>query len=125
MDNNHDFSQFDRDNMNRLLTAAYINQANAVLAKIYASPRAGRVTGKVLAADTKAGEALVRYQAMDYLGALTWAHEAYELVLGAAVQIAVPVEPQSWQADYRARGVAWKFIDTANPRRLDFSEIMH
>jgi hypothetical protein len=28
------FSQFDRDNMDRWMTAAYINQANAVLAMI-------------------------------------------------------------------------------------------
>ena len=38
IDLNWDFSQFDMDNMNRYLTSIYINQANTILAKIYASP---------------------------------------------------------------------------------------
>jgi hypothetical protein len=33
-DLNYDFSQFDRDNMNRYLVATYINQANSMLAMI-------------------------------------------------------------------------------------------
>lgn len=35
IDLNSDFSQFDRDNMARDLTAGYINQANAILTQIY------------------------------------------------------------------------------------------
>ena len=34
IDLNWDFSQFDRDNMNRYLTSVYLNQANAILADI-------------------------------------------------------------------------------------------
>ena len=58
------FSQFDRDNMNRYLTAAYINQANAVLAMIAASPRAGRGWYAVLQADSDAAAALNAYDVM-------------------------------------------------------------
>ena len=48
-DLNFDFGQFDRDNMNRFLVATYINQANSVLAMIYASPRAGQAAARLIA----------------------------------------------------------------------------
>lgn len=117
IDLNWDFSQFDQDNMNRYLTSEYINQANAVLAKIYASPRAGRVSAQLSAADALAGQALVAYAAMDYAGAAMYAKQAYAGVLAAAAQINVPVEPQSWQADYKAKGASDKFVDTLDYQR--------
>jgi hypothetical protein len=112
------FSQFDRDNMNRYLTAAYINQANAVLAMIAASPRAGQVATLVLQADAAAAAALNAYDDMNYSGAAGDAKSAYERVLAAAATIDVPVEPQSWQADYKAKGTSPKFVDIVPYDRL-------
>lgn len=111
IDLNWDFSQFDRDNMNRYLTSVYINQANVVLQDIYASPRAARVAAQLLDADATAAAALAAYGTMDYLGAATHAQQAYQIVLDAAAAINVQVEPQAWQADYRAKGASGKFVD--------------
>jgi hypothetical protein len=111
IDLNWDFSQFDRDNMNRWMTSVYINQANTILADIYASPRAAQVSGLLISADNAATAALDSYAAMDYATAVTQAQSAYQDVLEAARQINVKVEPQAWQADYKAKGKSDKFID--------------
>jgi hypothetical protein len=117
MDLNWDFSQFDRDNMNRYMTVNFINQANVILAKIIASPRAGSVSSDLEAADANAAQALVLYQAMDYAGAAAQASLAYRAVVGAAFKIQVPVEPQSWQADYKAKGTNPMFVDSVDYHR--------
>jgi hypothetical protein len=111
------FSQFDRDNMDRWLTAAFINQANSVLASIYASPRAAAQAAALVAADAKATEALAQYQAMNYPAAVISARTAYMGVLTAAAAIGVKVEPQSYQADYKAKGRSPKFIDYVDYRK--------
>lgn len=111
------FSQFDRDNMDRWLTAAYINQANSVLAGIVASPRVNSQAAALMAADAKAAEALAQYQAMNYGAAVTSARRAYMGVLKAAAAIGVKVEPQSYQADYKAKGRSPKFVDTVDYRK--------
>lgn len=108
------FSQFDRDNMDRWLTAAYINQANSVLASVYKSPRVNQQAVALIAADAKASEALTHYQAMNYAAAVTSAKTAYAGVLAAAAAIGVKVEPQSYQADYKAKGKSPKFVDTVD-----------
>jgi hypothetical protein len=108
------FSQFDRDNMDRWLTAAYINQANSVLASVYKSPRVNRQAAALIAADAKANEALIQYQAMNYAAAVVSAKTAYVGVLAAAAAIGVKVEPQSYQADYKAKGKSPKFVDTVD-----------
>ena len=105
------FGQFDRDNMNRYLTAAYINQANVILAKIAASPRADQVQPQLAQADHDATAALHVYAGMDYLNAARLAKTAYERVRSAAAAIHVQVEPQAWQADYRAKGMSSHFVD--------------
>jgi hypothetical protein len=117
IDLNWDFSQFDRDNMNRYLTSVYLNQANGILARVYASPRAGRVSGALTAADASAAAALAAYAAMDYAGAAAQAKQAYDGVLAAAEQINVQVEPQSWQADYKAKGASPHFVDPVDYHR--------
>jgi len=117
IDLNWDFSQFDRDNMNRYLTSVYLNQANAVLASVYASPRAGQVSAALLAADAHAAAALTAYATMDYLGAAGHAKLAYDGVLDAAAQINVQVEPQAWQADYKAKGASPHFVDPVDYHR--------
>jgi hypothetical protein len=108
------FSQFDRDNMNRWMTATYVNQANAVLAAMYKSPRIGQASAALAAADANAALALTRYAAMNYAGAAAAAKAAYVQVLAAAAAIKVKVEPQAWQADYKAKGKSTKFIDTVD-----------
>lgn len=117
IDLNWDFSQFDRDNMNRYLTSIYINQANTILAKIYASPKAGQVSSLLTSADNHAALALSAYDSMDYAGAALYAKLAYEDVLSAAAQINIKVEPPSWQADYKAKGKSDKFVDTVDYQR--------
>ena len=111
------FSQFDRDNMDRWLTAAFINQANSVLARVYASPRVATQAGALVAADAKATEALAQYQAMNYPAAVISARAAYMGVLTVAAAIGVKVEPQSYQADYKAKGRSPKFIDYVDYRK--------
>lgn len=118
IDLNWDFSQFDRDNMNRYLTSVYINQANVILDKIYASPRAGQAGSLLMAADGFAAAALSDYDAMDYAGAAANAKMAYSKVLEAAAQINVQIEPQSWQADYKAKGADGKFVDGVDYQRF-------
>jgi hypothetical protein len=118
IDLNADFGQFDRDNMARYLTAGYINQANTILAAIYVSPRAGNASASLLAADAQASGALSAYQAMNYATAAARAKLAFGQVLAAAAQAGVSVEPQSYTADYKAKGRSPKFVDTANYKRL-------
>lgn len=118
IDLNADFGQFDRDNMARYLTAGYINQANTILADIYASPRAGNATAALMAADAQAAGALSAYAAMNYATAAARAKLAFGSVLSAAAQAGVQVEPQNYTADYKAKGRSPKFVDTVNYRRL-------
>ena len=54
---------------------------------------------------------------MDYAGAAMHAQLAYGDVLSAAAQIKVQVEPQSWQADYKAKGASDKFVDSVDYQR--------
>lgn len=117
IDLNWDFSQFDRDNMNRYMTAIYLNQANAILADIYASSKAAQAGSLLTSADNHAAQALTAYAAMDYAGAAMHAKLAYLDVLAAAAQINVKVEPQSWQADYKAKGESSKFVDSVDYQR--------
>jgi hypothetical protein len=117
LDLNYDFGQFDRDNMNRYLVATYINQANSVLAPIYASPRAGNAAAQLTAADTAAADAVAKVHAMDYPGAAASAKAAYTTVMAAAVTAGVHIEPQSYAADYKSKGVSPKFVDTVDYRR--------
>ena len=117
IDLNWDFSQFDRDNMNRYLVATYINQANSVLAQIYASPRAGTAAAQLTAADAAAAAAVAKVHAMDYPGAAASAKTAYTTVLAAAVTAGVHIEPQSYTADYKSKGTSPKFVDTVDYRR--------
>src|SRR5262249_35500667 len=115
----YDFSQFDRDNMNRDLTATYINESNSILARIYASPRAGEVSSAISSADQDAAAALTAYQAMQYLTATAYAKSAYGKVLNAAAQINVPIEPEAWQADWRSGGQSYMFVDNIDDSLLD------
>jgi hypothetical protein len=76
--------------MNRHMVLTALNEANRVLASIYASPRAGNGTAALLSADAEAAAALA----------------------------GVKVEPQAWQADYKAKGRSTKFVDSVNYQRM-------
>lgn len=117
IDLNWDFSQFDRDNMNRYMTVTYINQANVILAKITKNPKANQVSSLLAAADANAGLALSKYASMDYSAAVLNAKSAYQQVLDAAKQIKIKVEPQAWQADYKSKGKSPKFVDEVDYQR--------
>jgi hypothetical protein len=117
IDLNWDFSQFDRDNMNRYMTSIYTNQANTILADIYAGPRAGQVSALLATADGHAAAALAAYDAMDYASAAGHANQAYKDILAATAEIDVHVEPQAWPADYRAKGQSPKFVDSVEFQR--------
>lgn len=114
---NGDYSQFDRDNMSRNMTCSYLTEANLILVKILASPRAGQVTGLLANADQSAGNALAKYQTMNYSDAAFSAKDAYVKVLTAAGQINVPVEKQAWPADYKSNGDSFMFDNVIDDRR--------
>jgi hypothetical protein len=116
---NNDFSQFDRDNMNRYLVAAYINESNSILQRINASPRAREVDAIVSSADLDATAALTHYESMNYLRAATKAKSAYEKIVNAAAEINVQIEPQPWQADWESAGRSYKFVDNVADFRLN------
>jgi hypothetical protein len=119
IDLNWDFSQFDRDNMNRFFVATYLNQANVILAKVLKAPKAWKVAGSIIEdADADAASALAKYQAMDWEGAAFDAQAAYEGVLAAAAKLKVAVEPQAWQADYKAKSPSPLFVDTIPYEKL-------
>jgi environmental stress-induced protein Ves len=103
--------------MNRYMTSVYINQANTILADIYVSPRAGQVAMLLESADGHAAAALAAYQTMAYADAAAHAKLAYDDVLAAADEINVKVEPQAWQADYKAKSQSAKFVDSVDYQR--------
>jgi hypothetical protein len=115
----NDFGQFDLDTSNRLLTAAYINEANSILGRIAASPRAGQVAGAVHDADSSAANALNAHAASNWAGAVLLAKDAYDRVLAAAEQINVHIEPEARIADYQSSGQSYAFTDSAKDLRLD------
>ncbi len=106
IDLNWDFSQFDRDNMNRYLVTTYINQSNAILAEIAKSPKAGLTRGALQAADRLAGDSIDAYRRMDYLRANVTAKVAYKTVLETAQRIGVELKPFRWYDFYRSGSVA-------------------
>ena len=118
IDLNWDFSQFDRDNMARYLTATYINEANAILPRICKSPRAGRAAGQFAAADAQAGQALTAFAASEWATAAARAKACYDTVLAAATTAGVMIEPQAHSADYKSRGKGFMHIDPVNYNRV-------
>jgi hypothetical protein len=94
-----EFGQFDRDHMARWQVAARLDNANRILGDVVGSPRAGRAADLIAAADSKAGAAVAALQGWDLLGASRAAADSYRLVLAAAAQTGVQVEPFSGVAD--------------------------
>jgi hypothetical protein len=91
IDLNWDFSQFDRDNMNRFLAAAYTSNANRIAAAVLADPDAAKAHARLRAADRLLGAASSSFSGHRYLRASVLAAAAYREVVGAARIVGVPV----------------------------------
>jgi hypothetical protein len=117
IDCNWDFSQFDRDNMARYLTSTYLNQSNAILPRILKSPRAFKGATELAAADAQAEAALLDFDASAWGDAAVHAKACYDLVMAAAAAANVKIEPQAAQADYKARGKSYPFLDPVSETR--------
>lgn len=101
---NNDYSQFERDNLQRWLTYEYVDQANFIAGKIAASPKAGQVATPVAQADNLTGVALAAYQVSDYETAVEQARAAHSLLVTAAKQIKIPLSSNDWSKRRRAIG---------------------
>jgi hypothetical protein len=123
IDVNWDFSQFDRDNSDRFLTAAYYEAANRLAADVLASPRANRGRADLRAADVLLGLATAAFARHQYRAAYAFAEGAYNKVVSAAKKAGV--DPQgaakamAAEADAARRTTdvhsPHEFIDTLAP----------
>jgi hypothetical protein len=121
---NWDFSQFDRDNSDRFLTAAYNEAANRLAAEVLGSSGARRARGQLREADVLLGLAVKAFARHDYRVAYAFAEGAYRKVVAAAkragVDAAGPARAMAAEAEAARRtGSAvhepHEFIDTLAP----------
>jgi hypothetical protein len=91
IDLNWDFSQFDRDNMNRYMAAAFASNANRIAADILADPDAGKAADELATADRLLGASKAAFARHQYLTADFLAKAAYDQVRKGARQAGVPV----------------------------------
>jgi hypothetical protein len=110
-DTQPEFSQFDRDNVDRWLTIGRMQAANDLLRAIYRSPRAASATAELLAADALAGTALTRLEAWDLRGASVASLDAYHAVLAAADKVGVRITHSSAVVETAGAGLD-KVIDS-------------
>ncbi|WP_125805250.1 hypothetical protein [Actinoplanes sp. ATCC 53533] len=89
IDVNWDFSQFDRDNSDRFLTAAYHEAANRLAADVLAAPKASKARGQLRAADVLLGLSTKAFARHDYRAAYAFAEGAYNQVVAAAKRAGV------------------------------------
>ena len=118
IDLNWDFSQFDRDNMNRYMAAAFAHSANVVAADILADPDAGRAADELAAADGLLGASRVAFRGHRYLAASFLAKRAYDLVRKGARQAGVAVvgSHDGWQVDEPGSARPPRPSSTTRPR---------
>ncbi len=93
-----DFGQFNLDSQYRYLTAAYLNNTNAVLQLVEQAgqDKVAAVTSAARSADSQFARAISSYQGMNYLEAASQAHTGYRAVIDAARAAGVPVEAYKW-----------------------------
>ncbi len=98
IDVNWDFSQFDRDNANRFLAAAYVRGANQIAEDILASPNAALALADLAQADQQIGLAKAALAAHDYITTYDRAKRAYDFVRAGAVKagVAVLADTSGW-----------------------------
>ncbi|GGJ81338.1 hypothetical protein [Deinococcus aquiradiocola] len=92
------FGQFNLDSQYRYLTAAYLNNTDAILQLVQqAGPdKVKAVNAAATSADAQFGSALGSYRDLNYLDAATQAHAAYRSVVDAARAAGVNVQPYRW-----------------------------
>ncbi|ULH17146.1 hypothetical protein MF271_18620 (plasmid) [Deinococcus sp. KNUC1210] len=97
-DLSRDFGQFNLDSQYRYLTAAYLNNAGAVLQLVQqaGTDKVAAVRSVAQSADAQFAQALSSYRAMNYLDAATQAHSAYRSVIDAARAAGVSVQAYKW-----------------------------
>jgi len=123
VDLNWDFSQFDRDNSDRFLAAAYNEAANGLAAEVLADPDARKAGDELKAADVLIGLAKAALAAHSYRAAHGLARLAFNKVVEAANEVGVSDAAISARiagptsAARAAAGVhqADEFIDTLEP----------
>ena len=97
-DLSRDFGQFNLDSQYRYLTAAYLNNAGAVLQLVQQAGQDKVTAVKTVAqaADAQFAQALASYRDLNYLDAATQAHSAYRSVIDAAKAAGVNVQAYKW-----------------------------
>ncbi|GAA1609973.1 hypothetical protein [Actinoplanes couchii] len=116
IDVNWDFSQFDRDNSDRFLTAAYWEAANRLAATV----PAGRGKAALKAADLLLGGASKAFAAHDYRSAYALAEKAYDTVRSIpgvdSAGVAATLKAEADQARSSSKvHEPHEFIDTLAP----------
>ncbi|MDQ1357600.1 MAG: hypothetical protein QOG44_1973 [Acidimicrobiaceae bacterium] len=96
----HDFGQFDRDVLDRSMTAAYLNAAGALLAPIISRRESTRDDIAITEADYAATRAVRSFADMNYTTAATEAKAAYQQILTVAQGLGVsttvaPIVPKA------------------------------
>ncbi|MGI5212228.1 hypothetical protein [Plantactinospora sp. CA-290183] len=123
IDLNWDFSQFDHDNSDRFLTAAYNEAANRLAADVLAAPGAHRAQDELKLADGLLGLAKVALAAHRYKPAYALAEQAYAQVVRGAGQAGVPAGEVARQMAGEAKAARTvvestgphEFIDSLDP----------
>ncbi len=126
IDLNWDFSQFDRDNSDRFLTAAYNEAANRLAADVLADSDARRATDELRAADRLLGLAKHALARHDYRLAYTYAEASYKQVVNAAEDVGIDPDAAAKALTAKAKAARaastvhdpHEFVDTltAGPR---------
>ena len=120
IDLNWDFSQFDRDNMDRFQAAASVEAANRLAAAALGAPRPARARDELRRADTAVGDAEDAFADHDYVDASRFAERAYEFALEGSEEAGVDVEAAQRTAKLRTQSARvassvhqpGEFIDT-------------
>ena len=120
IDLNWDFSQFDRDNMDRFQAAALVEAANRLAAEALSAPHPERAGDELRRADLAIGQAENAFARHDYVAANRFAERAYQLALEGAEEAGVDVEAVQRRAELRNQDVRiaseihqpGEFIDT-------------
>ena len=111
------FGQFNLDSQYRYLTAAYLNNTNAVLQLVQQAGK-DKVQAVIPAAGNADGlfaKALSSYDSMNYLDAATQAHSGYRAVIDAARSAGVNVQAYKWYERLDGLSLGQK----AQPRRAN------
>lgn len=91
-----EFSQFNLDSQYRYLTAAYLNNTNAILQLAREAGKESSLATTATDADGLFAQAKASYDNLAYLDAARTAHEGYRKVVDAAVAAGVKVEGYKW-----------------------------